>query len=115
MKGKKGFRSGASYKGQYKLYDYEKNLEKRLKRHIKNQPNDSAAIQALKRLDAGKKKYVRDRLSDGHICKVAPSIALKTNRGDDRLTVIQQMETIGFKYRGRRNYKTTRQSVGRVR
>lgn len=115
MKGRKGYRSGMAYKSYYKLYDYEKNLEKRLKRHINHQPNDIVAIQALKRLDTGKKKYVRDRKSAGHICKVAPNIAIKTERGDSRLTIIQQMEIIGFKYRGRRNYKTTRQGMARVR
>lgn len=111
----KGKRTGKSIKTYYKLYDYEKNLEKRLKRHINNQPTDKTAIQALRRLDSGKKKYVRDRLSNGHICKVAPSIAIRTARGDNRLTIIQQMENIGFKYRGRRYNKTTRQSMGRVR
>jgi len=118
MKGKKGFRSGSAYKTYYKLYKlgkWESNAEKALKRHIKAQPNDKAAIEALNRLDRNRKKYTRDRQSDGHICKVAPSIALRTSRGDDRLTVIQQMENIGFKYRGRRNKKTTRQSVARVR
>jgi len=118
MKGKKGFRSGASYKTYYKLYSlgkWESNAEKALKRHIKKQPEDKTAIQALNRLDRGKKKYCRDRLSDGHSCKVSPSIALATARGDDRETVIQQMEKIGFNYRGRRNKKTTRQSVARVR
>lgn len=118
MKGKKGYRSGAAYKTYYKLYKmgkWEENAEKTLKRHIKRQPNDVVAKEALNRLDRGKKRYTRDRMSDGHICRDAPSIALKTSRGDDRETVIQQMENIGFKYRGRRNKKTARQGARRVR
>ena len=115
----KGKRTGKSIKAYYKNYihglKWEEHATITLKRHIKNQPNDNTAIQALKRLSAGNKKYTRDRKSDGHICKVAPPIALKTARGDNRLTIIQQMENIGFKYRGRRNHKTTRQSMARVR
>ena len=114
----KGKRNGKSIKSYYKIYKagkWEENAEVALTRHIKLQPNDEVAIQALKRLSSGKKKYTRDRKSDGHACKVAPSIALRTSRGDNRRTVIQQMENIGFKYRGRRNKKPTRQRVARVR
>ena len=49
MKGKKGFRSGACYKNYYKLYDWGKNTEHMLKRHIKANPNDETAKQALNR------------------------------------------------------------------
>lgn len=119
MAGKKGFRSGVSIKSYYKNYlngmKWEENAEKRLERHVKRQPNDESAVQALKRISTRKKKYSRNRKSDGHICRVEPSIAIKTARGDDRLTIIEQMENIGFKYRGRRNQKTFRPSMARVR
>jgi len=118
MAGKRGFRSGTSIKNYYKVYKlgkWEENAAKALKRHIKNQPNDTAAINALSRLDAGKKHYVRNRKSNGNICKVLANIAIKTSRGDNNKTIIQQMEDIGFKYRGRHNKRTTRQSMGRVR
>jgi hypothetical protein len=113
MAGKKGFRSGVSIKAYYKNYangmKWDENTKQRLERHIKKYPNDDTAIQALKRLKAGKKKYSRNRKSDGHVCKVAPSLAITTSRGDSRLTVIDQMENIGFKYRGRR-YKNKKNS-----
>ena len=115
MKGKKGFRSGVSYKSYYKLYDWDKNTERMLKRHIKANPNDETAKQALNRLDRMKKKYTRDRLSNGHICKAHPDLVTSIAAGDDRLSIVQQMENIGHKYRGRRNNKTTRQGMGRVR
>jgi len=118
MKGKKGFRSGVSYKNYYKLYKmgkWEENAEKTLKKHISINPNDEAAKQALNRLDRGKKKYTRNRLSNGHICKAHPDLVTGIATGDNRLTIIEQMENMGFKYRGRRNYKTTRQSMARVR
>ena len=109
MKGKKGFRSGACYKNYYKLYDWGKNTEHMLKRHIKANPNDETAKQALNRLDAGKKKYTRNRKSDGHICKAHPDLVTGIALGDDRLTIIEQMVNIGFKYRGRhKNKRVTR-------
>jgi len=110
----KGKRTGKAFKAYYKNYDWDFNVAQRLERHIKNQPEDEVAKQALNRLKSGKKKYTRNRKSDGHICKVAPSIAITTSRGDDRPTIIDQMVNIGFKYRGR-NKKTTRQGKSRVR
>ena len=119
MAGKKGFRSGVSIKAYYKNYmnglKWAENAENTLKRHIKKQPNDKTAAEALNRVERSKKKYCRNRKSEGHICKVAPSIAIRTPRGDDRPTIIEQMENIGFKYRGRRNKKTFRQGMARVR
>jgi hypothetical protein len=119
MAGKKGFRSGVSIKSYYKNYangmKWESNAERRLERHIKRQPDDVVAKQALKRLISRTKKYCRNRKSDGHICVDRPYISLVTARGDDRLTIIEQMENIGFKYRGRRNKRTTRPSMARVR
>ena len=114
----KGKRMGKSIKTYYKNYSlgkWEENATTKLEKHIAKQPDDTVAKEALKRLTAGKKKYTRNRKSEGHVCKDAPSIALKTSRGDDRLTIIQQMEHIGFKYRGRRNKKTFRQGMARVR
>ena len=118
MAGKRGFRSGVSIKAYYKNYangmKWEENAERRLERHIKRQPNDTAAIQALKRLNKRAKKYTRNRLSNGHICRNDPYVRLLTARGDDRLTLAQQLQKLGFKNRGRYK-KTSRQSNKRVR
>ena len=114
----KGKRTGKSIKSYYKNYanalKWNENAEETLKRHIKKQPNDNTAKQALKRLNSGAKKYTRDRKSDGHICKSAPSIALRLARSDDRLTIIDQLVNMGYKYRGR-NKTTTRKGKRRVR
>lgn len=111
----KGKRTGSAFKSYYKTYDWHTNTTKRLASHIEKHPNDETAKQALNRLSSGGKTYSRNRKSDGHVCKVAPSIAIATSRGDDRLTIIDQMENIGFKYRGRRYKKTSRQGMARVR
>lgn len=118
MAGKKGYRSGASYKAQYKIYamgSWKKNATRKLEKHIRNFPNDDTAKEALKRLNAGKKVYSRNRKSDGHICKTTKYVILPYENKTTCPTFRQQMEKLGFKSRGRTHKKSTRQSVGRVR
>jgi hypothetical protein len=114
MSNKKG-RSGKSFKDHYKLYEWESNTAKRLQRHMLKHPEDVTAKNALARLNAGNKVYNRNRKSTGHICKPHKDLIVFIADSDTRPNIVEQLETIGFKKRGKRNKKPFRQGMARVR
>ena len=113
MSNKKG-RSGKSFKDHYKLYEWESNTSKRLQRHMLKHPEDATAKNALTRLHAGNKVYTRNRKSTGHICKPHKDLIVVIADGDSRPTIVEQLENIGFKKRGKRNKKSVRQGMARI-
>jgi len=107
-------RAGKSYKEQYSAYKvtdrWRTNMLKTLEKHVKNNPNDIVAHNALSM--APSREYSRNRRSMGHVCKAYSYVLIPGKIPEKRKTIYQQFVDLGLvtprKPRARKNKRSFR-------